>query len=350
MSKIQTALLKGLVVFFIAAFAISCSTRNVSIQLLVPAEITIPQEISSIGVLNRSLPDKEQQLLNVLEGFVTGESVLADREGSFNCIRGVEEKLRQSPRIRAVAIESDKYRGTGTRQFPELLDWRAVEDICRQYGVDAILALETFDSDFEIRKRTSRHKEKVNGREVTRTEHHADLRVDVGSGWRLYDPIHRKIIDQVNFNDRKEWSGSGKTEQEALDDLPSKRHSINESGRFAGVQLANRISPNWRTESRTFFVKGNDALKDAKTQVRYNNWDAAIVIWKKLAESNDSEIAGKACYNLALASEMKGNIDLAIVWAEKAMKNYHIRKARNYVAILHARKSNEEILREQMKE
>ena len=188
------------------------------------------------------------------------------------------------------------------------------------------------------------------GREVNRTEHHADLKVDVGSGWRLYDPIHKAIIDQVNFNDRKEWGGSGKTEQEALDDLPSKRHSINESGRFAGAQLANRISPNWRTESRSYFVKGSDELKEAKSQVRFNNWEAAIVIWKRLAESSDPDIAGKSCYNLALAAEMKGNINLAIVWAEKAMKEYHIRKARNYVPILYARKNNEERLREQMKE
>jgi len=350
MKKIRIIRLNGIAIIILTFFVVSCSTRNVSLQLLAPAEITIPQEINSIGILNRSLPDKEEQLINILEGFITGESILADREGSFHCIRGVEARMRESPRVKAIALETDRYKGTGTRQFPEPLEWGAVEDLCRQYQVDAIIALETFDSDFEVRKSTSQHKEKVNGREVTRTEYHADLRVDVGSGWRLYDPIHRRIVDQVNFNDRKEWSGSGKTDQAALDDLPSKRNSINESGRFAGIQLANRISPNWRAESRTYFVKGNDELKEAKTQVRYNNWDAAIVIWKRLAESSDPEIAGKACYNLALASEMKGNIDLALVWAEKAMKEYHIRKAKNYVSLLQARKYNEERLREQMGE
>jgi len=319
-------------------------------KLLVPAEISIPKEIQSIGVLNRSLPDRESKLINVLEGFVTGESIQADREGSFHCIRAVGARLAESPRLKAVVIETDQYRGTGTREFAEPLSWDEVEELCRQYRVDAILALETFDSDFDIRKHTKDVKEKVNGREVTRKEHHADLRVNVGSGWRLYSGKNRSIMDQVVFSDRKDWSGSGKSEQAALDDLPNKRRAINESGSFAGIMLANRISPNWRQESRAYFVKGHDELKKAKKEVQFNNWDAAIVIWKRLAAGADPEVAGKACFNLALASEMEGNLDLAIIWIEKSMKEFHIKKARQYASTLYQRQENEFRLKEQMNE
>lgn len=342
--KIATILFHGVIFLF----TVSCSTRSVPMKLLVPAEITVPAEVQRLGILNHSLPGREDQWKNVLEGFITGESILADREGSFECIKGVEMRLNESPRLKAIAIQTDTYKGTGTRQFPELLGWQVIDELCKQYDVDAILCLETFDSDFGLKKHTSEVKEKVNGREVKRTEYHADLRIDVNSGWRLYDNVHKSLIDQVSFTDRKEWSGSGKSEQAALDNLPSKRRSINESARFAGFQLANRISPNWRTETRSYFVKGNDDFKEAKTQVRFNNWDAAISIWKRLSEDADPEIAGKACYNMALASEMKGNIDMAIVWAEKAMKVYHIKKARNYVNVLYNRRDNENRLDEQM--
>ncbi|MBK7174881.1 MAG: hypothetical protein IPH84_17010 [Bacteroidales bacterium] len=348
MKKTQITLSTGISMLLFITLFYSCSTRSIPMKLLVPAEVTIPKDVQSIAILNHSLPAKQEQFINILEGFITGESILADREGSFQCIRGVEARLNESPRVKAFALETDAYRGTGTRQFPEFLDWETIDALCDQYKVDAILSLETFDSDFGIKKHTSEYKEKVNGREVKKTEYHADLRIDVNSGWRFYDRKNRNMIDQVSFSDRKEWSGSGKTEQGALNDLPSKRRAINESGRFAGFQMANRISPNWRTETRTYFVKGNEDLKAAKVQVKFNNWDEAINIWKKLSENKDPKIAGRACYNLALASEMKGNMDIAIVWAEKAMKVYHVKKARNYVDVLYTRKDNELRLDKQM--
>ena len=330
-------------------FASACKTRQISMQLLVPAEINLPQEINTVAILNCSLPDKRDHLVNVLEGFISGESILADREGSFKCIQGLEVHLNESPRLKAISIETDSYRGTGTRQFPELLDWDAVDVLSRQYKADAIIALETFDSDFEFTKWTSESKEKQNGKEVVKKVYHAKLKANVNSGWRIYDNIHKKVFDQTSFNDRKEWSETGPNAQAALDKLPSKRHAINESGTYAGIQMANRVSPNWRTERRTYFVKGNKELQEAKEQVKFNNWDAAILIWKKLSDTPDLEISGRACYNLALASERKGDIDAAIYWAEKAMKDHHIKKARNYVDRLSGRKHDEERLKEQMK-
>ena len=347
--KIAKIIPMAFMIIFLMFSISACKTRQISMQLLVPAEITLPQYVNTVAILNRSLPDKRDQLVNVLEGFITGESILADREGSFNCIRGAEAHLNESPRLKAISIETDTYKGTGTRQFPELLDWKEVDALCQQYKADAVIALETFDSDFNITKWTSESKEKKNGKEVVKTVYHAKLRANVNSGWRIYDNIHKTIIDQANFTDRKEWSETGPNSQAAVDKLPSKRHAINESGSYAGIQMANRISPNWRTERRTYFVKGNKELLEAKEQVKFNNWDAAILIWKKLSDAPDLEISGRACYNLALASERKGDIDAAIYWAEKAMKDHHIKKARNYVDRLYGRKHDEERLKEQMK-
>jgi len=326
----------------------ACSTRNVSMQLLVPAKITIPQEIRTVAILNRSLPARKEQIINILEGFITGESILADREGSFNCIRGVESRMNESPRIKAIAIETDTYRGTGTKMFPEMLNWNDVDALCREYKVDAILSLETFDSDFGLRQYSSDRKEKVNGKEVTTKVYHADLAVNVTSGWRLYDNIGKTMVDQVSFSDEKKWKGEGNSAANAEGKLPAKRNSINESGRYAGFLMANRLSPNWRKENRSYYIKGNDDFKKAKKEVKFNNWDAAIAIWKKISDNTDPVLAGRACYNLALASEMKGNLEMAIFWADKAMKQYHDKKARSYVDVLNNRIQNEEKLKEQM--
>ncbi len=46
-----------------------------------------------------------------------------------------------------MVLTSEDFRGTGTKQFPLPLEWPQVEMLCKKYNVDAIVALETFDSD-----------------------------------------------------------------------------------------------------------------------------------------------------------------------------------------------------------
>lgn len=346
----KKCIIKPAFVLLILTVLSSCATRRVSMQVLVPAGITIPSSVTSVAIVNRSLPPHDRPVLNILEGFISGESVLADREGSFNCIRGVQDRLNESPRIKAITVESDEYRGTGTKQFPVVLDWEAVGELCRSNQVDAVLSLETFDSDFELHRSTSKQKEKVNGREVVRLKYKTSLEVDIHSGWRLYDNLSRKVIDQVVFTDSKSWSGEGDSEKEALENLPSKRHVLNEAGRFAGIQMANRISPNWITESRRYFVKGSSGLENGRVHVKFNDWDAARKVWLASTNDQDPKAAGRACYNLALAAEMQGDLDSAIQWAEKAMKEFHLKQARDYVDRLYIRRDEEQRLLEQMKQ
>lgn len=59
--------LKTPVVLLLAVTALylqSCKTRSFTTTFLEPADITIPQHIKSVGVLNRSLPDKQDLLLS----------------------------------------------------------------------------------------------------------------------------------------------------------------------------------------------------------------------------------------------------------------------------------------------
>ena len=57
-------------------------------------------------------------------------------------------------------------------------------------------------------------------------------------------------------------------------------------------------------------------MKKASKNVKSNQWDDAINIWKDMANIKDKKIASKASY-MALASEIKGYLDAAIDWAKK---------------------------------
>jgi len=189
-------------------FSTSCSISSVPIEILVPAEINITKQIKHVGIINRTIPAKKRKIVNILEGFITGESIFSDRMGAENCVNGLAEKLNTSPRFAAVIIAGEMVRGSGTRTFPPPMNWRKVEDICRRYNVDALISLETFDSNihFKVKKKykTKKIKSQNSGekKKVKVPKYYAHLGIDVNSGWRIYDPSAKLIVDMNTFRDR----------------------------------------------------------------------------------------------------------------------------------------------------
>ncbi len=328
---------------------ISCSRKYTSIQVLQPAQISLPQNIQKVGVVNRSLPDKQHALSNFLEGFLSGEEIFADKDASYECLKGLVNKLNKSPRLGATLIEGANVRGTGTREFPPILDGNVVDNLCKQYNVDALIILEAFDSNTGLTQ--GKHDEKKkdkNGKEYTETVFNANLDINVNAGWRVYDFQNKNIIDESRFTDRKGWTGKGGNAKDALMNLPKKRDALNQSGWFAGEQYAIRISPTWLTESRSYFAKGAPEFKTAAAYVKSNQMDKAIEFWKKLALNPDKKIAGRACYNMAFACEIKGDFDNALIWIHKSANEFGLGAAKTYSSTIERRIENKKILKQQM--
>lgn len=352
--KKETYVLKILpVLIMIMFFYVSCSVSSVPIEILIPAEINITKQIKHLGIVNRTIPARNRKLVNFLEGFISGESILADRIGAENCIAGLAEKLNTSPRFSAVIIKGEMFRGTGTRNFPPQLRWREVAEICRKYRVDALISLETFDSDihFDVKKkwRTKKIKTKDSGKKKIKVpKFYAYLEIDVNSGWRIYDPSAKVIVDMNIFRDRKNWTDSGDSREEAVDGLPGKREAINVSGYNSGIQYGVRISPTWVNVSRDFYVKGDPDLKNAKKYVRAGQWDNAIGIWERVVENENPKIAGRAAYNLAFAYEIKGDFNKAYRWAKKSYFEFKNKKAGRYMAAIRERITDKHLLEDQL--
>ena len=334
----------GLFVLFLFA---SCAVTSFHMQVLTPGRIKIPDDIRTVAVLNRSLPAKKQRVWNILEGFVSGESILADREGSQNCITGLANQLNAADRLHAVMLNTLDYRGTGTRQFPPLLSWDEVEKICKQYNTDALICLEVFDSNIGLKKDQKMVKKTVNDKEIMVPEFLANLVINVSAGWRIYDVHQRRIIDENTYTHEKYWNSKGETLERAMTGLPSKRDAINQAGYFSGQQYGRYISPFWRSTSRMYYVKGHDDLKKAKRYVLSDDWKGAATIWNPLTHSSNIKVAGRACYNMAVANEMEGDLDVAMEWATKAYKQYGLKKALTYMHTLQRRMAEVQKLSEQ---
>ncbi len=330
---------------------VSCNTYNFTTNVLVPADITLPQHIEKIGIMNRSLPEKGNLFNNILEGFISGESIIADREATLYGIRNCANTLNNNPRFKGVNMEGEDYRGTGTKKFPIPLDWNEVDKLCKKYSVDAIASLETFDSDIMLLpgtvQRTRKNKEGV---EEKYTVYTAELRIRVNAGWRVYDNVKKAMVDEQTFWDEKAWDAEGISPDDALRKLPNKRAAINDAAAYAGQMFAYRISPKWLTVSRYVYTKPKkeEAFVKGKQLVETNKWKEAAEKWSPVTNYQDDKMAGRACHNMAVAAEMEGNLESAIEWANKAYTDKGFRKIANYLNELNRRKMDQAKLKEQM--
>ncbi len=330
-------------------FLLSCGTATVMVDVQRPADISVPQHIESVVIANRSTPEKSNIAENILEGILTGEGIGADKKGSEYCVRGLTNMLGTSDRYKLINSGDIILKGTGTSTFPDLLDWLEVQKICDAYGSDAIIVLSTFDSDSRIIEGKSVVKTKtIKGAKIKEVRYPVTLIMEIESGWRIYDASMQKIVDENSFTEVKEFNAWGDSYKDARSRLPSKRDALKRSGIFAGTQYGFRISPIWTRVSRMYFTGKHKDLKLAKKYVKTGRWEEAIELWKSLTKSVDVKIARRAYFNLALASEIRGQLDVAIEYADKS-RQLGENRSNSYIRTLQVRKQDEEILRNQLK-
>lgn len=334
--------------FLIVLVLNSCVTSSVVFDIQRPADINVPNELNNIVIANRSRPSKENLAGNIMEGIISGEGIGYDRRGAEYCVEGLSDMLSSSERYTLKNIAGMELKGTGTSSFPPPLDWNNVVNICDSYDADALLVLETFDSDSRtIVGSPIAQTRKRKGVKIKELRYPATLIMEIQSGWRIYDAKHRAIIDENRFTEKKDFLVYGSSPDDAMRRLPSKGSAIKESGFFAGKQYGYRISPMWIKARRTYFTGRHTDLKLARSYVKIGDWDAAIAIWKELSKESDNKIARRSAYNMAIASEIKGGLDAAIDWANKSQKLGE-KKAHKYINVLHIRKMNEEKLKQQL--
>lgn len=324
-----------------------CSVSSVPMEVLVPAEITINKNIEHVGIMNYSRSSDRNILLDLAESFLTRESIFADQIGAEFCIKGLAEKLNSSPRFTSVIIHGENLSHPGHKTLPRQLSWSRVNRICKKYRLDALIALEHFDSDIFLDKKIKTLKKKDEDDKVEK-KYKLKLDIRVSSGWRIYNSKTQSIIDAEIYQDKKVWRASGKNFREAREDLPDKRDAINQAGYYSGIKYGERISPTWVRMSRSYYSKGSPELEEAKRYIKTGDWDNAIKLWKQLLETNDLELKGRAAYNLAFGAEIKGHLIKAYKLAQESYTKYGNKKAYHYMNHLRQRITDKEKLKEQL--
>lgn len=345
-------------IFFMATFipAImiisSCKMGHVNMQVLEPADVTLPAHIQKFILADRTRPEKGngQQALNILEGILTGEGIFQDKWSSEDCLEGLRQKLTMTPRFTVtVAALDTALKGTGRRQVKPPLAWDVVAKLLGNDTSAALIVLEAFDSNTNLFNEVVQTQQRgPDGANINVPEYRAHGNIKVYTVWRTYDLKSRTIADQFTQESQQQYDGTGKTLSEAESRLPSRGDMVSRAGVHAGQEYGHRISPQFVSVAREYYRKGSPEMKQAARLVKFSNWKAAADIWNKQATSSEPKVARRSSMNMALAAEQTGDIDLALQWAERAVQMGD-RRAPRYVQILQQRKWQNDKLKEQMK-
>jgi hypothetical protein len=300
---------------------------------LKPAEITIPAEIRSLTVIARCDLDSTYRQASVKAG--TFASFKRDSLMSKQMVVGCSDALLECPRF---ILNNPVLRRTLAGDFQDpnnKIPWYEILAVAGNPPQDAVLSLEYASVNDTIRY----HNDDWFG--------YYQYFVRVTSVWRLYRLTDFQSRD-FRFQDTVSFDIPSPGEFLASPD--NAIDCIKDAMYESGTRTARRLSPWWSEYRRNFFAIGPLDFLTGAGHLRAGKWREAAEVWRPFTVARNKVKAGKACFNMAVTSEMAGNIAAALEWLEKAknlgVHEYYIKE---YWPILIKRKAEMEKLDSQMK-
>lgn len=341
--------MKKILFLIITGLSISgCKTNLVYISVKDLAPVTIPNYIKRVGIVNRSKASDETKTLNKVHEIVSMETPNMTKEGSEESMKGLKDALIENKRFDQVNLfDSIKLISPGAGIFPSPLSWDIVEKICRVNNVDAIFILELFDTDLKISPIVMPTDLSKPLNVLNAVQQQVNMTTTIKTGWRIYDPQSKIILDEFPISENNTFTGSGVSAGATVESMIGRKEAVKQTANKIGHVYADRIFPYWVRVTRDYYVKGKYDFKIAKRKARTGNWDGAGELWEKETKNTKNKIAGRACYNMAIINEIHGNLDMAIQWAQKAYEDHNNHLALRYVNILKNRRLQSNRLKSQ---
>jgi len=288
----------------------SCySASKFDMEGLEPAEITISPSIKTLTLVSRTDLDSAYKA-----GFLQkGARQVFEQDSTFakEAVVGCVDGLLDGPRFQ---VYDPVIRRTLSGDYTDsgrLLPWPLIRKIAGNPPVDGVLALESYA---------------IRDTMVLRNEEgwsYIEQITKVRTYWRLYQ-LEQLATYDFTFNQTYTWDRGSDPDQ--IKSSAIQKDIYRESMYKAGQEAARKLAPYWTELERVYFPYGNEDFIRAAKFLRDGNWREAASLWGNYVNAKSSVTAAKARFNMAVASEMGGNLDMATEWlkrsSEKGMDPY----------------------------
>ena len=269
----------------------SCSSiQTLTFDQLCPAEVNFPYQISNVGVVN-NMPSRPEPKKNILtlgkveaEGKMTTETLagyLADSK-YFNQVIICDSALQEGNESHTLTSGE-------------------IQDLADILGADLIFSLE----------RIAIHTEKRDLYVQGSYEKWPVVYAKITPVLNVYSPLYSKPMHVLTVTDSLMW------DMKAV--ILSDKELMEETARLVAYKLMPRLVPYWNTANRMYYSGAYTQLRNAGVAVEEHNWKEAAELWESFYRKTKSKkMKYKMAFNLALASEMAGNLEKAQQWLDKA--------------------------------
>lgn len=324
-------------------FLTSCLPMGkISVQVPVPPKRALPDEIQSIVLMNRSMTgtfsnyDKDTLEAIFVKKKLKLDEIYLDSLASDTTLQTLGNALYESGRFDIVIpvrrnIPNSNF---SFQSIPPSLTLPQVQQICNEFKTDALLTLDNFHEKVNTSYRVELSNYYLEGGKFNNVT--AFIQVAYHSNWKLYRPGDKLTVAKFEVNDTIYWERSGPTMQETYEKLPLIKETLLDAAIENARNLSEYVTPGLREEERGYFLTKNYEADQAVLFLQKNEWNEAENIWMKFVNAGKPDFRSKIEFNLALASEMKGDPKGALEWAKKSYKSKYSKAAEDYVLLLSA--------------
>lgn len=305
-----------------AALALSSCKNHYRISVKEPAVIKLPEDTKVIGVINNVTDENSPEKLIAM--ILGSEQLNGNVAAAERAVDGVLRALSDSRTMRGQIFEIDSTHFNSEGK----LNWTVLDSIARVNGIDGFVELSEIRTVSPVGGTVLAS---ATGQKNNKLKGTLFINVHVVSSGVTHERF------SVNRSYNVPVSGSTNI-IEILNDVNRKKEYYRALGFSMGYDAGELIYPNWVWVGRMYYTRGTPAIKRAKDMLKHGNWDIAE---KQLLMDEEIDRVGKrgrVLYNLALVKEAQGEIDLAILFAERASLECGNKEANEYLVKLRQRK------------
>ncbi|MBO1735353.1 MAG: hypothetical protein DBY16_01220 [Coprobacter sp.] len=327
----------------------SCSSiSSLSFDTICPAEVTFPQGVRSIVVVNNAAEiPVDNNIYSDLEGEDRKFSVKHDSL-TYRIAEQVALRLSSTGYFNTVGMFYDDSISLPKDLYP-VLSSEQLQAIREDWPGSAVLTIDKADvngflSDARVMS--------VDGDFFIST---FDILGELTA--RLYLP-GEDYPQTYRTQDTIYWQEAGLTPDMPHSLLPELPFCYIQAASHFAQGLAGKMTPYKETVERFLFTSSDPAMKDAGRYWKKGKYDEASYLWEYIYENQKN--AGKkarAASNIALYYELNDNFKDALLWANRSLDEfmkrpddnaYYVAMMRDYIHQLTQRRSNDAKLKLQM--
>ena len=314
----------------------SCVTLNeFPIEVFQPAKVTLPAEIKNVTLVSRNMKYANDTLQKYYsKDYKRIKDIIPVNIDSLSvqaCFDSLSVKMQALSRFSKISVLPV---ASLPRQYVKNINppsKKLIEKIASDTDADALILLDMYSSFYSV------YPNQDTGRSVAQ--------VVTASIWTIYDPTKFRILHHTSMVDTLYWDGLDDQKNYLASRIPNKKAALQIAAGLAGVKYSKNIAPSWVKVYRQTLSCSQADFKNAAELAKKNKWDEASALWEKYTQSTNKRYQMQALFNLAVASEMNGDIDTATDLISRASKvsssaSYNIenKSIRMYSAILARRK------------